>query len=180
MSYPNTYEFIDPISFEDCVLYSHKLEDGFLDDDRDYEVSNIHNIYVKHLSPNPLLSIYDDSGTLIAGDLTGTYIADLQIHKFGLDLTSWTQTGKFLFKLHSTDYPVIFTKVVHFVDCSVCSSLNTANMGIDSIIATTMSNSSTLLQVVNRLEELKDINNTNAENSETLITSSGRKVRVVY
>lgn len=180
MSYPNTYEFIDPLNYNDCVLYSHKLEDGFLDDDRDYEVGQIHNLYVKHLSAAPLISVFDDSGLPIAENLSGAYIPDLQIHKFGIDLTSWTQTGKFLFKLYSLDYPVIFTKVVHFVNCSVCTSLNQTTAGIDDIIATTHSNSVALLQVVNRLDELRDINTNNAQNAETLITSNGRKIKIVY
>lgn len=180
MPYPNTYEILEPLTYSDCVLYSSQMTDGFLDDEREYKVLSIHSIYARHLSPNPLLAVYDDNGNLVAEDLVGTYNPSLRVHKFGLDLTSWNTTGKYILKLYANDYPTVYTKVVEFTSCLVCDAVSKVGSSVDDTLAGVYANSSTLLQIIAHLEDLKTINKDNMESAETLITSNGRRIRVIH
>jgi hypothetical protein len=153
MPYPDTYEIVSPLTYDDCVLYNSKLSDGFLDVDDEYSVGFTHNVYAKHLSPTPTLEIFNQLGQLVIGPLTSTYNSDLLIHSFSLDLSS-ALSDKYILKLTATDYPVTFTKVVKFTN---------GDPG----------------EVIVKLNQIESLIRSTNQDELSLITSTGKRLKIV-
>ena len=153
MPYPDSYEILTPLTYNDCVLYGSKLTDGFLETDYEYTIGSTHKIYAKHLSTSPELTIHNLDGSLLYGPMPSTYISSVGLHGFDIDLTSAT-VGKYILKLTATDFPVEFTKVVKF----------------------TTGGSTDVMTKLDNIENL--IASTNADEI-SVITTTGRRIKVV-
>ena len=172
MAYPETYDTITNIDLGECVIFSHLLTDGIIDEFTDIETGKDLMFFVKYGSGTPKVDIIDpvnDSSILSA--LTGTYSSVTTLHKFTYSVPGTWEAKPAIVKVYSDESDLIFTRKVCIVPlgnvlatkADIDNTISTLENKIDTI-------DSGLKQVISNVVDEVNENQTIIESENSKIT----------